>query len=192
MNFSKISKVLVSFAFASMFSCGIIGAQTDDSSSEVVDKNSAVDSQDVVSSSEIVEPNKDVIQDDPASSANDSKEENKLVCENLGSFTVNSSVVKQSSHFGLFKGEDGLWRIQDITDENKNDKGKMSECKSYNVKYSCFMCYQPECEKDKNKVDSESKSDSSASEESVSDSKQEESKKEAELASNDVEVSAKS
>lgn len=199
MNFSKISKVLVSFAFANMFSCGIIGAQTDSSSAEVMAKSSDVELPNVALSSEAVELNKDSTEnnsDSSAPSVNDSSEEKKLVCENLGSFTVNSSVSKQSSHFGLFKGENGLYRIQDITDENKDDKSKLGECQSYSVKYSCFMCYQPDCKTKNEKIDSESRPDvpvpESKPDVSVSGSKSEESAKEevVESASKDVEISA--
>ena len=156
MNFSKISKVLFSFAFLGAFACGIISAQ-EPASSEVVES--------------VANP-ADEKATGATSSVNASNEKNDIACKDMGSFTLNSTLVKQTSHFGLFKDENGSLLVKDITDDNKDDKSKKGDCKSYKVTYTCCVCYYPSCEENEGKVASESdvsrkedevKSDSTAS-----------------------------
>lgn len=142
MSFSKISKILMSFSFLGMFACGIIAAQ-EPAAPEIV---------------ESVASSNDKSDASVASVDSSSSKENDLVCKDLGSFTMNSTFVKQSSHFGLFKDDNGFLIVKDITDDNKDSKDKKRDCKTIKVSYTCNVCYYPNCEE--NNGNTESKSDS--------------------------------
>lgn len=130
MNFSKISKVLVLFTFLSVFSYGVISAE---------EKNLVTTKTD---ESPVVEEKKENV-DSNDTSASGVMKSNKGTCADLGYFTINSTVSKKSSHFGLFKREDGSLYVKDITDDNKNDANKTAEFQSKSVSYAYVGCCYP-------------------------------------------------
>ena len=130
MNCFGIPKALLPFMFLSVIPCGVVSAQELNSTS----------------SEPAASVEKEVSDASPSSVENEKKEENvdckDLDCKNLGSFTVNLTVKKMTSHCGIFKDKDGKICVKNI-DGTNDDKNKISEIINYRSSCEVILDFCP-------------------------------------------------